>query len=598
MSGYQGYCAPVIITEQDLSDAIARLRDHGSDDSRIEVKRASGGLPHDLDPTLSAFANLPGGGSIILGLDEASGFMPLGLGAPAEIEAGVASKARNRLHPQVVVDTATYVVEGRPVVVVNVWPLEQHRRPARVGRNGPAYKRSADGDHQMNEAEVQQIYARRNRPRFDAATVPGSKRGDLDIDLVGDFLRSTRTVSRRLRDLSDEKILQVTSVTGSGADELTLAGLYAMGFYPQQFRPSLSITAVLESADPDVRNADRRVFDGPLPALLDDAVDWVRANTRRRIRQSGGTVHNEQELPAIAVRELVANALVHRDLSPHTDGKDVQLHLTADQLIIHNPGGLWGISVDQLGATHSRSAVNEHLYDFAQRLSTPSGTRVVEGEGGGIRAALSALRRAGMKPPVFWDDGVSFTVRVPREGLISHEDVEWVGSLDQAPDLTEIQRQLLVSMRHGETWTNQQVREAFGPIDSTEVRQQLQWLVYMGLAQAHGERGSTTYHLAGPQDSGNKRMRVPVARDEPLPGPWTSPDEGADHPGRATEEVTVHGPEILSAIDHGADTVALLADRTSLPVKQVRYALTRLRRAGLVTLVGAQGSRHSRYARA
>ncbi len=41
-----------------------------------------------------------------------------------------------------------------------------------------------------------------------------------------------------------------------------------------------------------------------------------------------GDAPNSEEIPAIAVRELVASALVHRDLSAHCQTKRVELRLT------------------------------------------------------------------------------------------------------------------------------------------------------------------------------------------------------------------------------------------------------------------------------
>jgi ATP-dependent DNA helicase RecG len=66
----------------DLSAMVAGLRLAGGDVTSTEVKAAVGGLPESLTPTLSALANLPGGGTIILGLDERAGFRPVGLTDP------------------------------------------------------------------------------------------------------------------------------------------------------------------------------------------------------------------------------------------------------------------------------------------------------------------------------------------------------------------------------------------------------------------------------------------------------------------------------------------------------------------------------------
>ena len=51
-----------------------------------------------------------------------------------------------------------------------------------------------------------------------------------------------------------------------------------------------------------------------------------------------------------AVREVLLNALVHRDYSIHTEGMPVQLIIFSDRMEIINPGGLYGrLTIDMLG---------------------------------------------------------------------------------------------------------------------------------------------------------------------------------------------------------------------------------------------------------
>lgn len=71
--------------------------------------------------------------------------------------------------------------------------------------------------------------------------------------------------------------------------------------------------------------------------------------------------------------------------------------------MIASPGGLWGVSREQLGVPGAKSAVNEYLYEICRHLSTTGGTRVTEGEGGGIREAERELRDWQIDPPIFID---------------------------------------------------------------------------------------------------------------------------------------------------------------------------------------------------
>ncbi|WP_433517098.1 hypothetical protein ACQP2T_17035 [Nonomuraea sp. CA-143628] len=65
---------------------IARLRATGSDCDNVEVKSAAGGLPRSTAST--PHANDPGGATVILGLDEATGFRPVRLPDPRALKQG------------------------------------------------------------------------------------------------------------------------------------------------------------------------------------------------------------------------------------------------------------------------------------------------------------------------------------------------------------------------------------------------------------------------------------------------------------------------------------------------------------------------------
>ncbi|HET9079556.1 MAG TPA: hypothetical protein VFO01_03445 [Trebonia sp.] len=84
---------------QDLSSVAAELRLGGGDTTAIEVKAAAAGLPESLAPTLSAPANLPGGGTVILGLDERAGFRPVPLADPQALKQGTGREGP-RVHPR------------------------------------------------------------------------------------------------------------------------------------------------------------------------------------------------------------------------------------------------------------------------------------------------------------------------------------------------------------------------------------------------------------------------------------------------------------------------------------------------------------------
>src|SRR5690606_2414366 len=145
-------------------------------------------------PTLCAFANRPGGGTVILGLDEASGFTPVGLADRRRLKASFASKARQSLDPPVVPEISEGLVDGEAVVVAVVPELASSQKPCRVsgGPHRGVWVRAWDGDYRASDVEIQGLLAGRGQPRFDSEPAPGATRGALDAELVDEFVGTSR----------------------------------------------------------------------------------------------------------------------------------------------------------------------------------------------------------------------------------------------------------------------------------------------------------------------------------------------------------------------------------------------------------------------
>lgn len=593
-------------TNRELQTLVLELRARGGDFTEVEVKRGSGGVPHCAQ-TLCAFGNMPGGGTIIVGLDEADGFAAVGLASVAETEAGIAAQARTAVQPPVAVTFQPAQIDGADVVVVSVAGLPSHQRPCRTG--GKAYLRQADGDYVMSEQEIQQTLALRNRPRYDATAVEAASIADLDVPLVRSYLSEVRSTSRRLADLPDDEILQRKGILRE--ETLTAGGVYALGSFPQEFEPSLSITAAVQlPRETGARTRDLQHMDGPLPELLSQAMEWVRRNTRTTIRVGDdGRARDSAEIPLVAVRELVANALVHRDLGPHTRGKRVEIRLLDDKLVISNPGGLYGISSEQLGEPEGKSAVNEFLYDICKHTRTSEGDRVIEGEGGGIREVEASLRAAGLAAPHFIDRGISFTVIVPRHALLPLDDVAWLAVNDAEHRLSPMEGQILSSMRHGQVWANSTVRAEFPGLDSREARRALAHLVDLNFAEAVGQGRGRQYKLHPRWQTAAipRQPKVSVgapdvpSEQDPLPVHAPPGDNAAGRPRVGHDKLKrsrLPAEVVLDALSEGPLTLKSTIEATGFTVSSVRYALKGLIGEHLVVVNGGWGVKGTTYQRA
>lgn len=479
----------------DLLGALAVLELRGGDTTSIEAKTFSEYSPEQLGPTLSAFANKPGGGTILLGVSERDGISVVGVDDVDDLLKRTANQARNGFRPPIRVDVRAIDLDGKTIGVVNVEGADVNEKPVRWLKDKKAYLRQYDGDYQMSPSEEQMLVLRHHRPNADAQAVPGSSLRDLDPNLVTRYLSSVRETTPRLVNDSDEAVLFFTGVVADReSEELSVAGLYALGEYPQRLLPHLTLTAAVEGSG-DVRAVNRRDFTGSLPVILDDVLEWVRGNVEsRQLVTRDGDGLTDYAVPLLAAREVVANALVHRDLSEASRGKGIDLRITRDGFRLTNPGGLWGITVDRLGFG-DHPAVNERLYQICRNVEGRSG-RVIEAMGTGIREVRRSLREAGMAEPRFYDNGVSFTVRFPNSALIPDGDLAWIGSLglEQVASLNLRQKEALVDMRRGRTWSNREYRERFG-VTAEEARADLRDLVSRGLVTSSGERRWVRYEL-------------------------------------------------------------------------------------------------------
>jgi ATP-dependent DNA helicase RecG len=225
---------------------------------------------------------------------------------------------------------------------------------------------------------------------------------------------------------------------------------------------------------------------GTLPEQLRQAEAFLRANVRSVVRLVGLTHQEMLEYPFEAVRELLVNAVAHRDYSIH--GDCIHLHLFADRLEVHSPGGLPGpVTLDNLlEARFSRNAV------IVQALSDLG---YVERLGYGLDRVVTVLRQNNLPPPLFEETVGSFRVT-----LYSPVNLQPAAPL---PDLSAYRglglnpRQQMalghVAQRH--RITNSEYQALCPDVHSETLRRDLADLVSRGVLIKVGDKKATYYIL-------------------------------------------------------------------------------------------------------
>ena len=464
----------VVVNElQDqLNRLLPRLRMAGTDLAHVEVKDARGGFPGSVLKSVSAFAN-GSGGLVVLGLAEPD-FSPTGVDAHT-LASTLASKCADNLEPPIRPEIEICSVDGQPVVVALVDELGASQKPCSVeekGRPSHAYLRTHDGNRRLTVYEHHSLMAAKGQPIDDEAVVEGTRIKDLDDEALQSLLRRVRaTKGPVFRDAADTEILQMLGVISSTDTDgaVTLAGLLALGRYPQQYVPRVNLvfaaypTETGEPMEDGTRLLDNRSIDGSIPVMLSLALDALRRNMRRRAVIQGLGREDHWDYPVEAIREVVVNALMHRDYHPSAKGQPVLMALYPDRLEVTSPGGLYGaIDPQRLMNEPVTAARNARLAKLLQDVSVQGTDRTVcENVGSGLIAAAARLRRAGLAPPAIDYSLSVFKVVFRNHALLDEDATVWLGRIG-SDALSDRQRLGLVFARRNGRIDNRSYRALTG----------------------------------------------------------------------------------------------------------------------------------------
>lgn len=404
----------------------------------IEIKSAEHGYPTRLFDTLSSFSNQDDGGIIIFGIDEKDNFAIKGVYDAQDLQKKVTEQCK-QMEPTVRALFTMCEIGEKILVSAEIPGVDVSDRPVfykGVGRIKGSYIRVGESDEPMSEYEIYSYEAFRKRIRDDIRIVEGAKIQLFDEKRMAEYLSRVKSERKNLADnVSDDEILELMGVTSDGTP--TLAGLMTFSKYPQTYFPQLCITAVAlpgtemgETGTDGERFIDNKRITGAIPDMLEEAVEFVRTNSRTKtIIDDNGKRVDKNEYPIKAVREAILNALVHRDYSIYTENTPIRIEMYRDRMEVTNSGGLYGkISIDALGKVHPETR-NAALANMLELLN------ITENRYSGIPTMRREFLNAGLPAPNFSVIHGEFKV-VMRNGYLNNS-----GSMeDSILDFCEIPR--------------------------------------------------------------------------------------------------------------------------------------------------------------
>lgn len=239
---------------------------------------------------------------------------------------------------------------------------------------------------------------------------------------------------------------------------------------------------------------DQKELTGPIYEQVEEAIKFAKAHINKHGKITELQRIDEYEIPIVAIREIIANAVVHRDYS--ISGADIKFAIFDDRIEITSPG-LLPKTLDIEDIKIGRSEIkNKVIARFFKEI------KFIEEWGTGIKRIIKSSTLAGLEEPQFIETGMFFKVIIKKNNndkvAISGDKIRESDerfSVDSSRNqLSDAENKIILYLKEYETITNRKAREITG-LSSSGVRKVFEGLVQKNLIIAYGDKKSRGYKL-------------------------------------------------------------------------------------------------------
>ena len=196
---------------------------------------------------------------------------------------------------------------------------------------------------------------------------------DFDVDKLEKYLKVANVSIKQ--DAEDALLNLEVAEKKNGRLFFRNAGILFFAKEPCKFFSSAYVDAVVFKGIERVDVIDRKIFSGSLLENLESVYTYLREHLNLRYEHSnlGLKRSNIYELPLNALREVVVNALMHRDY--FITGANVSVCIFEDRVEVTSPGSLpKPLTISDLGKkSKRRNEIIANLFarlDFVEKLGT------------------------------------------------------------------------------------------------------------------------------------------------------------------------------------------------------------------------------------
>ena len=435
-----------------------------------------------------AFANSSGGRLIIgiddktrriVGVDEKSVF---------RIMDQIANAVSDSIVPQIVPDITFQTIENKCIVIVEIYPGPN--RPYYLknqGKETGTYIRVAGTSRPADTVKIKELEMEGANLSWDELTCVGYQVYEESVlklcqdirrymaEAVGaEAAKSIKEVS--VQQLLNWKVLKITE------GELLATNAFVL-LTSEYFRFSKIQCALFKGVDRDIF-IDKKEYSGPLYEQIENAYQFVLRHINLGASIEGIVRKESYELPTGAIREMIVNAVCHRN---YMDNSCVQVAVYDDRVEVTSPGMLYGgLTLEE--AMSGRSKIrNRAIAEVFSRME------IIEEWGTGIRRIIKRAEEYGLPKPEFMEIGDTFRVNLYRKTNKKPIKADKKSiKADKKPIKADRINKILDFIDLNGSITNKESRMILGLADST-VKRVLKDMVKAGLLMEEGERKARRY---------------------------------------------------------------------------------------------------------
>jgi ATP-dependent DNA helicase RecG len=339
--------------------------------------------------------------------------------------------------------------------------------------------RENDANQPLPPGRLRRLMLVRGELTFEDAIIPEATAADLDWKAAEAYAASFGATDAR------ELLIQRGCLRVDGSvDRPTNAGMLLFGTDTAvtQYIRGAFITAVRFAGVEMGDVFTRAEISGALPAQIRRAETFLIDHLRKDVKLTATMQRRERmSIPLEAAREVVVNAVAHRDYSIKGDG--IRLYLFADRLEVTSPGTLAGpVTIDNL--------VEERFSRNSTIVQVLSDMGFIERLGYGIDRILLLMREESLPAPSFKETAGGFRVTLFSEPPAIDPSVSYPGL-----NINPRQQAALDYLSRHSSITNRQLQELCPDVHPETLRRDLADLVSKNVIERLGEKRGSYYVL-------------------------------------------------------------------------------------------------------